>query len=282
MRIYATPKIFEKDYLKSIYWNLCNKKDFRKLENNSLTHIASALGHLDAQYDLYELLFEKPDQEIDLGKYSVYTKDLAAFVVMDHTYTRGYFAKPAASTAMVDTTNCQGVPLALEGAKRLYNKKYSSWLKGIDLANKEDAWRLDIFLPSDLCSIELDEEGETKVMDTLGLIRFYHNSIEFPIEVIQELRSRIANWQTAPNPRKIYKLSQEEESATFFTYADYYNRCAHKMRCLILRGWVWDEGVRNDDMITNPLDWDNHPKAIMFEGLKPQVKKSTNPYERYL
>lgn len=275
MKINARPTIFEKGHLSSMLQKLRNKQQCNKLENSSLTRIASILGHLDAKYDIYELLFENDNQELKVDNVLVNTKDLAAFVLMDHTYTRGYFAKQAGRTAMTDTTNCQGVPLAFEGSRRLNNKKYMSWLNGIDLSKLESAWKVDVFLPAHLGSITIGESG-LELLKTYGLIRFMHNEFDFPLDVIQEIREHVPTWQTNQSP-KMVKIDKEIMHEEFITWAERYNNCAFRLRCLILRGWVWDEKCRNSSMITNLLDWDNYPKALMFDGLQPKAAVGQDP-----
>lgn len=259
------PNFLRKGFLKQYYLDRFNKVKLEsggKLKNHDLTRIATLLGHLYKRGDLYEQLFERKNEEIKLDGTLVNTKDLAAFVLMDHTMHRGYFAKSAGKRAVEDTTNCQGVPLALEGAKRICKVKYSEWAKHA-FDDMKELWRYDVFLPKDLGSLEYTSEGPQQIKGINGLYTYFRNGLDYSLEEVQRLRDYVPNWQTAYSPRKI-----EGEAH----YINNYNNSGHKMRCLILRGWVWMEEVRNDDMITNLSNWDTHPKSIMFEGLKPTEK----------
>jgi hypothetical protein len=257
-------------YLTNMFTNLLNGKKVDKLENHHLTHIATVLGEISRSYDLYSKLFEMENEEMMLGNTNINTKDLAAFVLMDHVFTRGYFSKSAAGKATSDTTNSQGVPLALEGAKRLYNKKYSSWIpKSTD---RKDLWRCDVFLPADLASFHIDDTGEVKQNELYGILNYYFNKIEILPEKIIEWRAIIPGWESKHHPPKM--------KGQIDTWDKIYNSTAPKVRAMLLRGWIWQEACRNSDMICDPLNWDDFPKAIQFDGLKPIG--GPNPYLEFL
>jgi hypothetical protein len=278
MKKHVTPQFLRKGHLNRYFESLRKGQKPRKLENHDLTRIATILGHLARDYDLYNCLFESPNVELEVDGDLVNTKDLASFVLMDHTYTRGYFSKTAGKNATSDTTNCQGVPLALEGARRVFGKTYESWLDGVNLKDIDEMWKLDVFLPAQLGSLELGSEG-LQFCDKYGLLVLRYNEIDFPPDIINYLRDEIGNWATAINPR-VVKVNEEEMSKKLYYYLTTYNDCSHRMRSLILRGWVWNENVCNSDMITNIMNWDEAPKGILFDGMKPKVVE--DPYLEFL
>jgi len=263
MKQYKQQTIFNEGYLTDLFTKRLNGDKLEKLSNQNLTHIATILGHISNEYALYSVLFEGPNQLLTVEGTQVNTKDLAAFVLMDHTFTRGYFAKTAGGKATSDTTNCQGVPLALEGARRLYGTPYMQWLEGYDLKDTNSMWKVDIFLPAQLGSIILDEDGKPRLAEKYGLIVLYANKVDFPPTVINQLRKLIPGWQSITTPKMV------EEGEIEGKYGSIYNKCGYRMRNLILRGWVWQEATRNPDMITNILDWDNYPSRVSFEGMMP-------------
>ena len=252
-------KIFEQGFLTQLYIDAYTKVKRDKLENHSLTRIASALGELSKHHDLYDLLFTQPQQTLETyGNVTVNSKDLMAFVLLDHHLARGYFSKTPGSNACVDTTNSQGVPLALEGAKRLYDKSYMSWLPIGD--DKEDLWKCDVFLPEALASLRLNDSSEIMQKDTYGLITLLKNNVSFTNNEIQEMRDATPNYLSAWHPPVIKN-------------ADIYNKCNKKVRALILGGWIWSEHLPyNPDMIYNIQDWDAAIKPASFEGLKPKTR----------
>lgn len=240
---------FDEGYLQRMLTDKFNDKIIHKLENHELTRIATMLGELSHLGDIYNELFEQPNHTLLLNSITIQSKDLAAFVIMDHTFTRGYFAKQAGRKATLDTTNCQGVPLALEGAKRLYNKSYMSWIP--DTTDLAKLMRLDIFLPAHLSSYEFNPLGEVVSMDKFGLLRLYMGNTTFSSEIINQIREQVPTWLTTPSPKLIAFTKLDEEK-----YGKIYNNCDHKLRCLILQGWVWSKPCANDAMIRNLSDWD--------------------------
>jgi hypothetical protein len=268
--------IFDKGYLRNFMSDRMNTKTMPKLQNHELTRIATALGSLSQHHDLYNLLFEQPDHvvEPEFTPTGVHTKDLAAFVLLDHTLTRGYFAKSAATKSTSDTTNSQGVPLAFEGARRIYNKTYMSWLDNRDLSSISSAVRADIFLPAHLGSITIGPEGPTNTK-WIGLISLLHFKIKFPLEVITQLREQVSNYLVSPGPRVVDPKLIDGD------YGEYYNKCGNKLRSMILQGWIYSPVCRNADMITNIVDWDVPPAGPIFDGLVPIID-DISPLERFL
>ena len=276
MKFNLQPKYLEKGYLSSMLHTLLNKGKVDKLENGNLTQLATILASFAHSYDPYKLLFEDDNQEMVYGKqnkYVINTKDLASFVLMDHMFTRGYFSKTAGRNAMSDTSNCQGVPLLFEGCKRLYNIKYSSWLKGVDLSDREQAVRVDIWLPAQLGTYSITSEG-WEPGTKHGLLAFTHNKVSLTDEIIQELRTLVPNWETAVSPRMI-KINEEElleSNPDLVRAVQIYNNSTHKMRNMILRGWVWSEVCRNSSMICDWNNWDEMPKKFNeLAGLPPKA-----------
>jgi hypothetical protein len=276
LNIQNKKSIFAKGYLNNMATEVLTKVKIEKLENHSLTRIATILGHLSKDYDLYNVLFEQPNQELMVDNTKINTKDLASFVLMDHLTTRGYFARQAGGRAQNDTTNSQGVPLALEGAKRLYNKTYMSWLDGYDLSNIEQMFRIDIFLPGHLASIDIDAEGVPQKRKKHGLLVLLNNDINFPSSVINQIREQVPNYLTSPNPKLI------NADLIDGIYGELYNKCEHKLRCMLLQGWIFDPKCTNDAMITNVLDWDSPAKPVSFEGIMPKGEGMTIGFTKFL
>ena len=245
--------VFKEGFLTTLAETKLRDEKVEKLSKDQIARIATILGYLSKDHDLFNLLFEQPTQRMTVDNVVVNTADLRMFVILDHKFTRGYFVSTR-GPATSDTTYSQGVPLALEGAKRLYNKSYMSWLDGLDLSDKNSAIRCDIFLPAHLASLDInDNTGEVVQGKTYGLITLYANSIKFPIEVINQIREQVPNWLATHTPRMVDAKCIDDSFGT------YYNKCAQKMRSLILQGWIWGAGnnVRNDSMITDISDWDN-------------------------
>ena len=275
MRINAGPSYLKHGYLSSMLHTLYNKGKITKLENNTLTHIATILAKLAREHDIYQLLFEDKDQVLEIDGREFHTKDLAAFVLMDHTFTRGYFAKTAGSRAMSDTTNSSGVPLLLEGSKRLFNTSYMSWLT--KMSRKE----LDMFMPAQLNSFELDGNGDLVQAEKYGLLVYYNNNINIRPELIVELRNRVPKWDSVPNPKMVKVLKEDDEELE--EVIRIYNNSTYRMRNMVLRGWCWNKVCRSDSMITNWVNWDNPPVAISdFAGLQPKAAAGLDVYEKFL
>jgi hypothetical protein len=276
MRINVQPKYLEHGYLSSLLYTLYNKGKITKLENNTLTHIATILARLARDYDLYQLLFEDEDQVLEVEKRHIHSKDLAAFVLMDHTFTRGYFAKTAGRSAMSDTTNSSGIPLLFEGSKRLFNTSYMSWL------NKMSYKQLDMFLPAQLNSYELNQDGEIVRAEKYGLLVYHNNNIEFDAEVIATLRSRVNKWDSNPTPAQI-KVGKEDEDEELLRVIEIYNKSSYRMRNMVLQGWCWNKVCRSSYMITNWNDWDAEPIRIdELAGLQPKAAGRQVGIEKFL
>ena len=274
MKLNIGPAYFEHGYLSSMLRTLLSKGSVKKLENQVLTHIASTLAVLAHEQDIYELLFNDEDRVIKRDNTSIHTKDLAAFVLMDNQFTRGYFSKTAGRNAMSDTTNCSGVPLLLEGSKRLFKKNYMSWLD-----EWEDKKRLDVFLPSHLASYTLSSEGWEQA-EKLGLLVFHRYKVNIRPEIVIELQQRLGNFNT-PNPKMLDAL--EEDTSEMREVLRLYNRASYRMRNMILRGWCWNEVCRNSSMICDWNDWDNIPSKLdQLAGLQPLAATGLDPYEKFL
>jgi len=258
--------IFEQGYLSNFAGRIFNASkvlDKEKLTANNLARIATILGHLSKEHDLYNLLFEQEPQMLMVDGTEVNTRDLATMVLLDHSRTRGYFHKVKDS----DTSYCQGVPLALEGAKRVNNKQYSSWLDGLDMDDNNSLIRCDMFLPAHLNSYNINEAGGVEPSKKHGLITFLKNNVVFPDETIKQIRAQVLNWKGKHNPGVI------DPSQVDGKYGIYYNNCAQKMRCLLIQSWVFQLQRRNDTMITSITDWDT-PSANtegMFDNMLPDT-----------
>lgn len=255
--ILNTNNIFQTGYLSNLANTVFLDDDREKLKNTDLTRIATILGTISRGCDLYNELFVLPDHVLNVDNIDVHSKDLASFVYMDHMFTRGNFAIQAGGKATSDTTNCQGVPLAFEGAKRLYNKKYSSWITTLDTKERDKIFRYDVFLPAGLGSYTISEDVVVP-LDTYGLVSLLANEITFPDEVLTEFKKSYARWKIAPTP----KIMSGDTK-----YTRIYNRCEHKLRALILQGWIWQPACRNADMITNISNWDTFSPE---HTIKPQ------------
>lgn len=275
MKFNLQPRYLEQGYLSSMLHTLYNKGKIQKLENNTLTHIASMLARLARDYPLYELLFEDENQTLEVDNKTIQSKDLAAFVLMDHTFTRGYFAKTAGRTAMSDTTNCSGVPLLLEGSKRLFNTSYMSWL------DKMSYKQLDLFLPAHLNSYEINNDGELVRAEKYGLLTYYTNNVTFRPEVIAKLRARVNKWDSSVNPAMA--KGWEDDDGEMEEVLKIYNNSSYRMRNMVLQGWCWNKICRSSSMITNWNDWDADPIRVDdLAGLQPKAAAGQVGFEKFL
>ena len=261
--------IFTKGYLTNLAESIRNGEKIEKsqrLTTAQLKRISTIYGHLAKKYDLFELLFEKPNQELEVDGTVINTRDLANFTDMAHTVKRGYYWKPIGSATSDPSTN-NGVPLAFEGARRIFGKTYMSWLTDLDV---KDYMRCDIFLPFGLSSYTINEEGEAVVTDKPGLIRYYasREELDWKISDIHDFRQAIGNWNYF-KPRVIIKSRVENQKL-----ANAYNNSNSPMRCLLLQAWCWHGRSRCKDMITDFRNWDNFMVDAdeTFEGLRPKTQ----------
>lgn len=228
-----------------------------KLTTDDLIRIATILGHLAKDHDLYSLLFETSNKKLLVDGTTINTKDLMWFVILDNAYARGWFWNPKGKMTS-DTSVCAGVPLAFLGAKRVFNKSYSSWLS-------EDLKRVDIFLPQGLNTWRIDETGnqvlEQKSVSRggeVGLIKLHMSNYE--VEDIHGIREQIILGSSKPRKVKGDPI---------------FNKCSYLLRCMIAQSWCWAAACRNSDMITDYRDWDKLAPSVdaSFQGLKPKKAK---------
>lgn len=239
----------------------------QKLRSGDLMRIATILGYLSKDYDLYSLLFEEPNKRIKVDGVEINTKDLMWFVIMDHSYARGWYWQPD-GTMVTDTSVCVGVPLVFLGAKRVYNKTYSSWLEDYE------EMKLDMFLPQGLNCWKINDKGEQVLEESnaqrggdIGLIRLYKSEYKFEIDHIHRIREQIT--LGSPKPRKVKDIAEED------TYDKLFNRCSFVLRCMIAQTWCWGSVSRNSDMITDYKNWDNlqpsvESASLAMQGLVPK------------
>lgn len=261
--------IFTKGYLTNFAESIKNGETIersQRLTTAQLMRISTIYGHLAKKYDLFELLFEKPNQELEVNGTVINTRDLANFTDMAHSVKRGYYWTPIGSATSDPSTN-NGVPLAFAGARRVFGKTYMSWLTDLDI---KDYMRCDIFLPFGLSSYTVSEEGEAVVTDKPGLIRYYvtREELDWKISDIHDFRQAVGNWNYF-KPKKVTKSIVENQNL-----ANAYNKSDSPMRCLLLQGWCWHRPSRCEDMITDFRNWDNLMVDAdqTFEGLKPQTQ----------
>lgn len=250
-------KLFATGYLSDLAENVIteNKSDVIKLETPEMERIATIYGYLSHKYDLYELLFDKPNQVLEVDGSQVNTRDLAMFTIMTHSKARGWYWK-STGRATVDTIACAGVPLAFAGARRVWNKTYASWRCA------EDAIRCDIFLPHGLASYVIGEEGKAIKANMGGLLAYMASDIEFTPEILHSFREEVPNYNSAFKPKQVNGKTPEIKL---------YNKLSHNMRFMLLQGWCWSSVSRCADMITNPRDWDIMALDLnkSFAGLTP-------------
>lgn len=264
------PGVLSRGYLLNLATRVMSKEKLeakQKLNTDQLVRIATTLGYLSKDRNLYDVLFGGKHCEMESDGYKVDTRDLAMFVLLDWQYNRGYFMRYTGG-ATTDTRMGRGVPLAFEGARRLYNKSYMSWT---ELPAKE----CDVFLPHGFNSLELDESGKFVQSKEKGLLRLLKSDVDFSIEVVRQLREFIPNWATYHKPRMITKNALEDTELV-----DYWNELSHLCRCMILQGWIFKHPSRHANMITDYRDWDKFAPSLdegvtALKGHKP--KKSPIP-----
>ena len=276
MKILIQPKFLEHGYLSSMLRSLLNSAKLeKKLDNNVLTHIATILANEAKSGDIYEKLFNTDDYLISWEGRTLHSKDLASFVLMDNNFARGYFARSPGRTAMSDTTNCGGVPLLLEGSKRLYNRTYSSWLDEWD-----DNKKLDIFLPAQLASYTLTNLGEYEQAEKYGLLVYHKFNVQIRDEIIVELRNRVGHWNQ-PNAKMVKAV--EDDTEEMKEVIEIYNKSSYRMRNMVLRGWCWNEICRSSSMICDWNNWDEMPPKISdLAGLQPKAAGGQSGAEKFL
>jgi len=258
-------ELFNDGFLSNLSEKVITGVKVEKLTSNDLYHIATVLGQISRTEDLYDVLFDKPNMMVTSKFGSVFTRDLGMFILMEHSKPRSFFAKTAGSNACVDLFMSQGVPLAFEGAKRLYGKTYNDWYIGEPDVNI--TIKCDIFLPNALASLELDPvSGEVTASNLYGLIRLRKNDVVFSPETISYIKENTPGWVGKHNPKKIDNTNNTSE-------VDIYNKCAPKLRAMILQGWIWGKQLQlNSDMITDIHDWDaTAEKHSVFSGMAPQI-----------
>jgi len=243
-----------------------------KLSTSQLERIATLLGHLSKQGNLYDILFNESNQRVTLDNTTINTKDLMWFVLMDHSYARGWYWQPTGKMT-ADTSVCAGVPLAFLGARRLYNKPYMSWLT--DLGELH----CDMFLPQGLNSWKIDDEGQVVHEESnssrggaAGLIRvFNQEDMHIDLAHIHRLREEVPRYTSTSKPKKVIPSNISEDERV----GNLYNNCSYLMRCMILQGWCWYNLSRNEDMILDFTSWDNNLPSIdsmshAMQGLAPK------------
>jgi hypothetical protein len=257
--------IFDQGYLSDLTEKvLTGNKDFVKLTANQVYQIGTALGAISKVSNLYDTLFAEPDMAVPLLKGDVHTRDLGMFVLMDHTKARGYYMKSPGRTAPTDLFMSPGVPVALEGARRVYGKTYNSWYEDIkDLEDKNEVIKTDMFLPWGLASHVIDPDtGNVENAPYYGIITLRRGGVTFTVDDINEIRNQTPGWLSKHGPKVVpdYEL---------------YSKCSPRVRSLIIQGWIWGKQLQlNSDMITDIHDWDATSKpSKIFEGMTPhQVK----------
>lgn len=250
-----------------------------KLRTPALERIATYFGHLSKKADLYDILFNGENERVELDGDRVNTHDLRSFVILDHSVTRGYFWKPDVR-ATTDTSVNHGVPLALKGARRLYNKSYMSW---IDWSAPE---KCDVFLPYGLNSYEFDPESgqlvrveteQTKRGGAYGLLNLLKKEIYLSAAHVHKLRLASTSYLTNTAPGKV-SLDEEDE-----VLEELFNNCSKRLRCLLLQGWIYGPASRHSDMITDTSNWDNFAPSVdkSFAGVPPSTTQLSPGLARY-
>jgi hypothetical protein len=274
-------KLFAPGYLSGMVEKVYSgklKDNKDKLTTPELQRIATIYGHLAQKYDLYDLLFKQPNQMLEVDGTQVHTRDLALFTNMSHEFARSYYWKPS-GTIPTDPIVCNGVPLALAGARQVFGKTYMSWIEELP---KEQYIECDIFLPYGLNSYKINDAAEIERDKHPGLIIFWANKLNYTTEHIQELRLAVPNYATSYRPKVVKDCDIPDELLKA------YNKASHLMRCLIIQAWVWSGPSTNkQDMIYDINDWDNHPPALdsmrsLASGLKPQPSQIPDRLTRFM
>jgi len=273
----TTSPLFTRGYLSYLAEKRMRGEDLtpkEKLNTDQLIRIATKLGHLAKDYDLYELLFESEPTTLEVDGTEIYTPDLTLFVLLDWTHQRGYFMQYQ-SGATSDTKMARSVPLALEGARRVFNKSYMSWL------DKNNPTRCDIFLPKGLTSHGPAEGGGFEVLPKgsrgLLVMRKHLSDVEITPEVIWELRDILGpQWASKRQPRLLKKSEFKQLPDNLGLV---WNNIDHLCRCMLAQTWIYKYPSRNSNMITDFMDWDNYNPGLDSEGnaLKGLKPKDTLP-----
>lgn len=273
MRNVITP-LFKRGYLSHTAETVFRGEkleSYQRLDMGKLKQIATVLGHLAKEHDLYELLFESPAQTLEVDGKEIYTPDLTLFVLLDWTHQRGYFIKYSNGNAMSDTEFARSVPLALEGARRVFNKPYMSWL------DEDNPIRHDIFLPAGLASYEPDGDGGSKPRQKgklgVALLRKHLSDVEITPEVVWELRDIIGpQWPAKRLPRLLKKTEFKQLPGNL---GQVWNNVDHLCRCMLAQTWIFKHPSRHPNMITDFMDWDNYQVGVdadseLAAGIKPR------------
>jgi len=272
-------KINASGYLTSIAEKVMggNLEREEKLSTYQIERICTYYGILAKREPLYDLLFEGSNKRLEVDGDYINTKDLMWFTMMDHAYARGWYWQPNGK-ATLDTSVCQGVPLALKGARRVFNKSYMSWIEGLE---PKDYIKCDIFLPQGLNTLKVNDVGKVEKEEknrtrggAAGLIALHTTKdADFSVAHIHRLREQISAWATTSKPKMVKEdlIAEHDKDRT----GELFNKCSFQMRSMILHGWTWYSTSRHSDQITDFKDWDNFlpsvdRMSIAMQGLEPK------------
>lgn len=270
---FDNPRIFKEGFLTNITEKVLSGKTLlanEKLHSSELNRLATIYGHLSKEHNLYNLLFKEPAQLLEVDLDILHTRDLSMFTLLSHSKPRGWYWMPDKGGVTNDRTLSNAVPLAFLGARRVYDRHYSSWLHKIDMSDFNSVIECDIFLPYGLASLHIDPAtGEVlkNKKQEQGLISLMQSNLEFDASTVHKIRAATTKWHSNRRPAMLRDFEQED-------IQERWNASSTLIRCMLLQGWIFSQPGAATEMITNYMDWDSlainvDRTSTSMEGLEP-------------
>lgn len=207
-------------------------------------------GHTSASYLYQELRHQRNTA------YGYTTEHIKLIYKILEKHTRSdIFAAKQADYPMYSSA----VPIALAAYKEVYGIKYSSWWLDYPAMNKRLLGR----------SLQDIHTVRDYLKDVSANPRKYYENyyegpgmeIDCPDPFLDESQVHLRKIALSDNT-----IPSRDFGAIKYAYPEDHALGRHKLPklywCMLTQTWIFDPAVRHPDMITDLLDWDNHPEPL--------------------